>query len=59
MSERTALILVFTISMTAVLLALSILSMLGVSSERQALVFVLILCIAADTASRVVLHYRR
>ncbi len=59
MNERTALTLVFTISMTAVLLALSVLSMLGVSSERQALVFVLILCVAADTASRVVLHYRR
>ncbi len=59
MNERTALILVFTVSMTVVLLALSVLSMLGVSSERQVLVFVVILCVAADTASRVVLHYHR
>lgn len=59
MKERTALILVFAISMTAVAVALSTLSMLGVSSERQALVFVLILFGAADTASRVVLHYHR
>jgi hypothetical protein len=59
MSERTALALVFALSMGGLSVALVVLSLLGASSEQQALVFVLILCVAADTASRVVLHYHR
>ncbi len=59
MNERTALTLVFAISMTAVLLALPILSMLGASSEQQAIAFVLILLVSADAGARTVLKDRR
>lgn len=59
MNERTALTLVFAISMTAVLLALPILSMLGASSEQQAIAFVLILLVSADAGARAVLKDRR
>jgi hypothetical protein len=59
MNERTALTLVFAISMIAVLLALPILSMLGASSEQQAIAFVLILLVSADAGARAVLKDRR
>ena len=59
MNQRTALTLVFAISMTAVLLALPILSMLGASSEQQAIAFVLILLVSADAGARAVLKDRR
>jgi hypothetical protein len=59
MNERTALTLVFVISMTTVLLALPILSILGANSEQQAIAFVLILLVAADAGARVVLKDRR
>ena len=59
MNERTALTLVFVASMAAVVLALAVLSMLGASSQQMALAYVVILCVAADTGARVVLHYRR
>lgn len=59
MSERTALTLVFALSMGGLSIALTVLSLCGASSEQMALVFVLILCVAADTGARVVLKYRR
>jgi hypothetical protein len=59
MSERTALTLVFALSIGGLSLVLVGLSLLGASSEQMALAFVVILCVAADTASRVVLHYHR
>lgn len=59
MSERTALTLVFALSMGGLAVALIVLSLLGASSEQMALAFVLILCVAADTGARVVIKYRR
>ena len=59
MSERTALTLVFALSMGGLAVALIVLSLLGASSEQMALAFVLILCVAADTGARVVSKYRR
>jgi hypothetical protein len=59
MNERTALTLVFAVSMAAVVAALAVLSVLGARSQQMALAYVVILCVAADAGARVVLHYRR
>jgi hypothetical protein len=59
MSERTALRLVFALSMGGLAIALIVLSLLGASSEQQAIAFVLILLVSADAGARAVLKDRR
>jgi hypothetical protein len=57
MTERTAILLVYAAMVVAVTVALIVLKALHAPNEGIALVCLLILCVAADTGSRVGLHY--
>jgi hypothetical protein len=57
MTERTAILLVYAAMVVATMTALVGLKALHASNDAIVLVCLVILCVAADTGSRVGLHY--